>query len=280
VQEQVTALARDLRAVKPDVLMFIEDENVMMQAAGGFTCGRYQPSGPKLKRFWAGIGMPFAPDHPSDVRIAPEQARDYMLMRYASLLPGVVSCDMIEGFYSDACRPWTAQSLLAGCSLKAFSTSVGEPESFEFVHDNGLPPVAEQSAAHRRRGHEEFCSLLRLVRDEPLIRHAPLSIEGVRVEGDGAVVGLLHASADRAVLALVQFADRPATVTVSLTEPTDLSEADAKSSDRPHAKRWRVRELLRGFTEVDAQPAGELSPDKPLTVSVGRYGFRVLELTV
>jgi len=279
VQEQVAVLARDLRAGKSDVLMFIEDENVMMQSAGGFTCGRYQPSGPKLKRFWSGIGIPFAPDHPSDIRIAPEQVRDYLMMRYASLLPGVVSCDMIEGYYSDACRPWTAQSLLAGCSLKTFSTSVGEPETFEFVHDNGMPPMAEQSPEHRRRGHEEFCSLLRLVRDEPLIRRTPLSIEGVRVDGDDAMVGLLHATVDRAVLSLVQFADRPATVRVSLTDLTDLSTADAIASGRPHTKRWRVRELLRGFTETDAQPPGELSPDTPLTVQVGRYGFRALELT-
>ncbi|MCL2701802.1 MAG: hypothetical protein FWE88_08955 [Phycisphaerae bacterium] len=278
VQEQVVALARDLRAEKPDVLMFIEDENVLMQAAGGFTVGRYQPSGPKLKRYWAGIGMPMAPDHPSDIRIAPEQVRDYLAMRYASLLPGTVSCDMIEGYYSDACRPWTAQSLLAGCSLKTFSTSVGEPEIFEFVHDNGMPPETERSADHRRRGHEEFCSLLRLVRDEPLIRHEPLSIEGVRVEGDAAVVGLLHATAGRAVLALVQFADRDATVTVRLAEPTDLSPTDAKSADQPHIKRWQIRELLRGFTEINAQKTGELSPDNPLTVNLGRYGFRVLEL--
>ena len=279
VQEQVTDLSRDMRKAKGDVLMFIEDENVMMQATGGFTLGRYQPSGPKLKRYWAGIGIPFAPDHPSDIRIAPEQVRDYLMMRYASLLPGVVSCDMIEGYYSDACRPWTAQSLLAGCSLKTFSTSVGEPETFEFIHDNGMPPEAERTAEHRRRGHEEFCSLLRLVRDEPLIRRVPLSIEGVRVEGDGAVVGLLHATPSRAVLALVQFADRPATVRVQLTEPADLSEVDAAAADRPHTKRWRVRERLRGFSESAPQPDGELSPEKPLSVNVGRYGFRVLELT-
>lgn len=278
VQDLVRDLAAQVQAQRDGTLVFIEDENVNMQAAAAFTCGRYQPAPPKLKRYWAGIGMPFAPLHPSPVTIEPEQARDYLAMRYASLLPGVVSCDMIEGYYSDACRVWTAQSLLAGCAVKTFSTSVNEPEQFELVHDNGLPPEAERTPEHRLRGHEEFCALLRFCRAEPLVRRTPVSLDGVVVEGDAAVVGLLHASPERCLLVVIQFADRPATVRVRLAPPDDVPAVSRAAAGEPHQSLWQAREFLRAMTECEPLAGREISGDRALEVSLAAYGFRVLEL--
>ena len=271
-------LAAHVRAQREDALVFIEDENVNMQAASGFTCGRYQPAPPKLKRYWAGIGMPFAPDHPSTVAIAPEQVREYLAMRYASLLPGGVSCDMIEGYYSDASRVWAAQALLAGCAVKTFSTSVNEPEAFELIHDIGMPSEEERSPAHRRRGHEEFCNLLRFCRAEPLLRQAPVSLDGVAVEGDAAVVGLLHASTERCVLALVQFAGRPARVRIRLAAPDDLPADSRAAAGQPQRYAWRAREVLRAMTEPAPLDAGRISGDQALAVQLEPYGYRVFEL--
>lgn len=277
VHDLVHDLAAHVQS-QQDKLVFIEDENVNMQAASGFTCGRYQPTPPKFKRHWAGIGMPFAPEHPSAESIPPELARDYLAMRYASLLPGVVSCDMIEGYYSDACRVWTAQALLAGCALKTFSTSINEPEIFELVHDNGLPSEEECSAAHRLRGHAEFCELLRFCRSESLLRKTPVSLDGVIVEGDAAVVGLLHASEERCLLALLQFADRPATVRVRLAAPDDVPACSRTAAGHPEQHSWQTKEVLYAMTEDALQETGEISGEQALEISLAAYGFRVLEL--
>ncbi len=279
VQDLVRDLATHVQAQRADTLVFIEDENINMQAASGFTCGRYQPASPKLKRYWAGIGMPFAPEHPSTVSIAPEQARAYLAMRYASLLPGVVSCDMIEGYYSDACRVWTAQALLAGCAVKTFSTSVNEPDVFELIHDNGLPAEAERSPEHRRRGHEEFCALLRFCRAEPLLRQTPVSLDGVVVKGDAAVVGFLHATEERCLLALIQFADRPATIRIRLAAPDDLPASQRAAAGHPELRSWNACEVLRAMTEDTPRDPGVISGTQALEVTLAPYGYRVYVLT-
>ena len=278
VQDLVRDLAAHVHAQRDGTLVFIEDENVNMQAAAGFTCGRYQPGPPKLKRYWAGIGMPFAPDHPSTVAIAAEQVRDYLAMRYASLLPGAVSCDMIEGYYSDASRVWTAQALLAGCAVKTFSTSVNEPETFELIHDIGMPPEAERSPEHRRCGHAEFCELLRFCRAEPLLRQAAVSLDGVVIAGDAAVVGLLHASEERCILALVQFAARPATVQVRLAAPDDVPAVSRAGAGQPQRHAWQTHEVLRAMTEPGPLDDGQISATQTLAVPLQPYGYRVLEL--
>jgi len=280
VNAQVRDLAAQVRAQHADTMVFIEDESVAMQAASGFTLGRYSPSAPKLKQYWAGIGIPSAPEHPSHVRIAPEEVRDYLRMRYASLLPGVVSADMIEGYYSPYCLAWTAQSLLAGCTVKSFSTSITEPELFQEMHDNGeFPSEEERSPAHRRQGHEEFCALLRFAREEPLVRGMPVSIEGVVIEGDAAVVGLLHSFPKRCLLALIQFANRPALVRVRLAAPDDVPAITRVAVGEPQQQRWQTREVLRAQTAQTPLADGSIAGDTPLTIALAPYGYRVLELT-
>ena len=86
----------------------------------------------------------------------------------------------------------------------------------------GTPPLHEQREDHRAKGHEEFVRLLRFRRDEPLVRSAPRSLDGVSVAGDAAVVAILRPSLSRCLLSVIQFADRSATVRLELAPPVDV----------------------------------------------------------
>jgi len=280
VPDQVVELAQHLRSLGPDLALLVEDDGLYAQACCEVTQGRYYPMPPYLKKAYWDHGMGGGPEAAVDPpkRIPPEMARDYLLLRYASRLPGLVSKEGNEGYYSEETRPWGVQMLLAGMVPKTHSEYVDTFETWRKMPDTDDPPEAERTPEHRRKGHEEFVKLLHLCRDEALIREAPLSIEAVRVEGDAAVVGMLRPSADRALLALIQFAGRPATVTVSLAEPIDVPRAERDAAGQPHQREWSAHEILRSMVEEHPQADFRLAPGSSAEIALAPYGFRVFEL--
>lgn len=279
VEDQVCELAAYVRTLGPELLTFVEDEGLAIQGSCEMTMGRYTAVAPNLPGGTFDPGMQGGPEqHGTPTRIPPEMARHYLLVRYASLLPGAVSNDVLEGYFSEHARPWTAQSLLAGMVPKTHSHYISDSGAFVSIGGTADPSPAEQAPAHRLRGTEEFLSLLRFCRDEPLIRHAPLSIEGVVVEGDAAVVGLLRPAGERSLLVVLQFADRPAQVSVRLAAPGDVPAIDREQAGHPEQRRWTAREILRSMVEEQAAPAGTISGEVALHVALGPCSFRVFEL--
>jgi len=280
VEDQVRDLAAHVRTLGNDLLTFVEDEGLALQASCEMTMGRYTAVAPNLSGAYFDPGMQGGPEMAGKpTRIPPELARHYLLVRYASLLPDAVSNDIAEGYFSEHARPWTAQSLLAGMVPKTHSQYVNDRGDFVSWTGAENPSTLEQDPAHRQRGTEEFLTLLRFCRDEPLIRRAPLTIEGVEVEGDAAVVGLLRPAEDRAILAVMQFADRPAQVNLRLAVPVDVPAIDRERTGRPDQRTWGVREIMRSMVEEAATPDGTISGSTPLTVTLASNSFRVFELT-
>ncbi|HEY8665542.1 MAG TPA: hypothetical protein VIL86_02700, partial [Tepidisphaeraceae bacterium] len=288
VEDQVRELAEYMRTLPgmnqsdmPALITFVEDESLLMQASCEVTVGRYTAMTPFVhKPFWDhGMGGGPTPSAGPPPRISPEDAREYLLVRYASLLSGVVSNDVLEGYYSEAARPWAVQSLLAGCVPKTHSQFVDDPATFRQIADADPPPQAAREREHRLRGHQEFLNLLKMARDEALIREAPLSIEAVEVRGDAAVVGMLRYRGDRALLALIQFADRAASVEVTLAEPVDAPAAQRAPAGDSHLHGWQVRELLRSMNDEPATGTGEIGQGMSLRCTLAPFGFRLFLLT-
>lgn len=280
VEDQVRELAAHVRTLGDDLLTFVEDEGLALQASCEMTMGRYTAVAPNLSGAYVDPGMQGGPEMAGKpVRIPPEMARHYLLVRYASLLPRVVSNDIIEGYFSEHARPWTVQSLLAGMVPKTHSQYIDDAATFHPWGGADDPPEADKDPARRLRGTEEFLTLLRFCREEPLIREAPLSIEGVAVDGDAAVVGLLRLSGHKALLALIQFADRPAHVTVRLAEPIDVPAIDRKRTGRPDQQNWTAREIMRSMVDIEASTDGVISGKTACNFHVAPYGFRLFELT-
>ncbi len=284
VEDQVAELAESIRRSGADAILCDEDSGLAAQAAAEITTGRYTPMAPFFKKAYWDHGMGGGPKELGEppARIPPERAREYLLIRYASLLPGAISEDGVEGYASEEARPWTVVSMLAGpTTFKTHAEYVNDPLTFRQLGD--APPAGPlaRDPAHRRRGHAEFLRLLRLRADEPLIgADTPLSIEGVVVEGDAAVIGLLRPSADRCLLILVNFADRAATVCVRLADPFDVPATQHALAGAPHTVAWQARELLRSIVEL-APLAGSItvSGDDSAPLTLGAYGFRVMELS-
>lgn len=280
VEDQVRELAGYVRTLGKDLLTFVEDESLALQAACEMTMGRYTAVAPNFSGAYHDPGMQGGPEtQGKPVQIPPEMVRHYLLVRYASLLPGVVSNDIVEGYFCEHARPWSAQSLLAGMVPKTHSQYVNAEGTYVPVFGSNIEPTeAEKDIAHRLRGTEEFVNLLHFSLEEPLIRQAPLTIEGVAVDGDAAVVGLLRPSEKRAILALLQFADRPAQLSVRLADPVDLPAADRERAGRPDRQTWTAREIMHSMVEKEAVPSAPISADAVFTVSLAPYGFRVFEL--
>ncbi len=284
VEDYVAELAEAVRRSGKDAMLYDEDGGLVGQATAEITSGRYVPMIPFFKRADWDNGMGGGPKELGEPppRIPPERAREYLLLRYASLLPGAISEDCIEGYVSEDARPWTVVSVLSGpTTFKTHAVYVNDPLTFrQLVEALPAGPLAHDPE-WRRRGHEEFLRLLHLRADEPLIgSDTPLSIEGAVVEGDAAVVGLLRPSEERCLLILVNFADRSATVRVRLGEPFDIPAVQRAFAGAPHTVSWQARELQHSI--ADAEPlAGPVtisgSAGTPLTL--GAYGFRILELT-
>ncbi len=284
VEDQVAELAEAIRRSGQDAILVDEDSGLAAQASAEITTGRYTPMPPYFKKAYWDHGMGGGPKELGEPppRIPPELAREYLLVRYASLLPGAISEDGVEGYASEEARPWTVVSMLAGpTTFKTHAEYINDPLTFRQLGD--APPAGPlaRDPEWRRRGHEEFLRLLRLRADEPLVgADTPMSIEGVVVDGDAAVVGLLRPSAERCLLLLVNFADRSATVRVRLAEPFDVPAKQRARAGAPHSVSWQAWELLHSIAEV-APLAGPVmvsgAAGAPLTL--GAYGFRVLELT-
>jgi len=283
VEDQVTELAALIRAGRPGALLTNEDSGLGAQATCEITTGRYTPMAPYFKKaFWDhGMGGGPALTGEPPARIPPEMAREYLLIRYASLLPGAMSEDGIEGYCSEEARPWVVQTLLSGpTTLKTHAEYVNDPLTFRQIGD--APPAGERAKdpAWRRQGHEEFLALLKFRERNRLVGiDVPMSIEGVVVTGDKAVIGIVRPTARRCLLILIQFADRPATVEVRLADPIDVPAVQRRMAGAPHRRRWRTRDVLRSI--VNEAPAGSaaIGPGRPLTAALGPYGFRVFELT-
>lgn len=282
VEDLLRDLAEFVRALRPGLVTFIEDESLATQATGEVTQGRYHPTNPYFKKFrwYHGPGGDPEIDAQEKRRIPPELVREYLLVRHASLLPGVVSNDILEGYFSEEARPWTVQSLLSGVVPKTHSEYIEHPEKFMHADSDDVPAPteAERSPEHRLKGHREFISLLKFCVEEPLIREAPLSIEGVAVDGDDAVIGMLRPGRGRAILALIQFAPRPASIIVRLSKPGDVPHIFRGQAGNPQEHIWKVREIMRSMIDDPETAAIRLSGSQTMEIRIAPYGFRVFEL--
>ena len=156
---------------------------------------------------------------PEPPRIAPEQARDYLLVRYASLLPGALSNDVLEGYHSESARPWIVQSLLSGVVPKIvldslsvaanpfdpskLSRPVAQAKSWNACasHLTRLWMHAHEQAVHRRR---EWWGEWKAGRLDPLApflvrSHATkLSMRGVLVVENELMQQAIHVWVEKA----------------------------------------------------------------------------------
>ena len=281
IPDQVLALSREVHALNAEANLFIEDNALYAQTAHGVTHSRYWPLPPRWKQGVKDPGMLGGPkQHAAPPScIPPEAAREYQLLRAASQLPGVVSAEGMNAYFSEACRPWQVFAMLAGSCV-----------SVDWQDDPGLwkpnanipdPPEAERAREHRERGHAELLRLLHFITEEAeLVRHAPMSIEGVCVEGDAAVIGLLRPSPERCLLALIQYADRPAHLRVSLREPIDIPAAQRAGAGQPDHASWSAVELLHSIADAEPADEGVISRQQTLEVSLAPYGFRVFALCI
>lgn len=279
VEGQVVEIAEHLRHQSEGLISFVEDETALLQTNCEVTQGRYVAMAPYFpKADWdqgMGGGPPVHATAPR--RIPPELARDYLRVRYASLLPGVISSDVLEGYISEATWPWVVQSLLCGCIPKTHWEYVEASEEYVRLAEVEQPSEAERAAVHRMKRHEEFVQLLKLCRDEPeLLREAPLSIEGLLIEGDEAVVGILRPARNRTLLALIQFAERNAICRVRLGPLLDISQPRDEYSFIPSTA-WQVRELK--FDEDTRSFVGEISQENEISIELKPFSFRMFFLT-
>ena len=281
VEPLVAELAAYVASIGPVAALIDEDESLVAQVTTPCTAGRYHAMPPFVQKAHWDIGMGGGPhnDLRAPERIRPEQARDYLLARHASLLPGAASLDILEGYLSEACRPWVVQSILSGMPFKTHSEFLDDAGTIRPWGEADAPVGDERDPACRHAGNAEFLSLVALCAKEPvLFRETPCSIEAVAIEGDAAVVGFLRPGHDRCLLALIQFAGRAATVRVRLNQPTDVPASVRDLAGRPDQQRWCARELLRSTQDVDPAPKGVLAANAPLDVALAAFGFRVFEL--
>jgi len=279
VPDQVLDLVADLHTQNPATNVWIEDNALYAQTAGGVTHSRYFPTPPRLKKALWDPGMRGGPESivAAPEEITPEMARDYQLLRFASHLPGIVATEGISGYISESCRPWQVTAVMAGSCVVvdwqddpgAWTPNVNYPE----------PPVAERAREHRLRGHAEFLALLQLIRTEPvLLREAPMSMEAVLVDGDAAVLGIVRPGTMRGLLAVIQYANRPAHVCLRLGEPVDVPAIQRVNTEHLHQQRWIAHELMHSLAEQTSQPDGLISSEHELAASLGPYGFRIFAL--
>ncbi len=280
VEDQTRDIANYVRTLGPDLITFVEDESPILQASVEMTMGRYTATMPFVQETSWEQGTAGGPviTRSNPPRIKPEQARDYLLIRYASLLPGVLSNDVLEGYYSDADQPWVAQSLLAGAVPKTHSQYVDNPATFRPLGDATEVPENEQSPEHRLRGHKAFIALLKFCRDEPLIRTAPLSIEAVTIERNAEVVGLLRPGPRKCIMAILNFAGHDAQAKISLAPPTDIPQSQRQGVDRIETAIWRVREILSEFDEEHRATPGLLGNGLSIDLNIRRFAVRIFEL--
>ena len=287
VEDQMRELAEHVRSLGDDLITFSEDCSLAAQATSECTQGRYNSTRPYLSKtpymnkfgwFHGVIGgnQEVDPDPPGLIPF--EMVRDYLLVRYASLLPGIPCEDCHDSYHKELQRPWAVQSLIAGQLPRTGSQYLDDPQRWAGGESDDVPEMTEQEIAARRRSNKEFSDLLKLCRDEPLIRDAAMSIEGVVVEGDAAVVGMIRPTPERCLLAVMQFADRPANVKLTLAPPDDAPAVYRASAGEPQQSEWTATEILNAITNDRPAPPARISGTTALDVQLSAYGFRVFEL--
>lgn len=290
VEDQMRDLAEHVRSLGKEVITFAEDASLAAQTTCEGIQGRYGATRPFISKtpymskfgYYHGViggTTPVDPEPPE--LIPPEMSRDYLLVRYASLFPGVVCEDCHDDYFNAETRPWTVQSLVAGMIPRTGSQYAEDPMFWD-VDDEGSRKNTEMTDEYikeRQSANREFVRLLKFCRDERIIREAPLSIEGVSIEGDAAVFGILRPAGNRAILAVVQFADRSARVKVRLIDPVDIPASQTSAAGSPEKEQWRVSEIMRSTFEKNAVLQAELSPSAPLELTLEAYGFRIFELS-
>lgn len=282
VSDQVIELMRFARAQRADAVLYIEDGSLAGQTAGAVVTGRYGPGAPpRVQKTHWDLGMGGAPEPTTTAppHIAPELARLYLALRWAGFLPGAVANDNVEGYTLDINRPWVASSILSGMLIYLHATTVRDVETWRPIAEADDPNERERDPAYRARNFADFFELARFVLAEPtLVRDAPRSLDGVLVTGDDAVVGILRPQDGRCLLALLQFADRPATVQVRLAAPDDVCAAERALAGHPQYRAWTAREALRCSAEESATPDGIISGEEALSVTIAPFSYRVFVL--
>jgi len=101
----------------------------------------------------------------------------------------------------------------------------------------------------------------------------------VVVTGDAAVVGMLRPGHNQAILALVQFADRPAMVAISLAAPEDVPAVERAAAGSPETQIWAITELMHSMADGPSLKQAALRPGVGFSADLGPYGFRIYKLT-
>ena len=153
------------------------------------------------------------------------------------------------------------QSLFAGMVPKPHSEYLDTPE--QFVPWSGVdePSAAEQAAGAppaRARGVPAPCCAIAAMSRSSARRRCPST--ACVVDGDAAVVGMLRPTPERCLLALIQFADRPAHVAVRLAAPDDVPPSTATLAGHPEIRAWRVQEIQRSMVNDEVHAPGDTLP--------------------
>ena len=264
---QVLDLYRFVKGLKKDFMLYVEDAALWAHTGSDIIASRYHTCAPAQRD---GVAI-------ENTRIPPESAREYILTRHACMLPDVVFNDELEGYHSERDFPWIVQSLLSGAVPKFKSGRFDYGQDVVYGQEAFLldAPEADRAPGARVAGFERIYGLLRFVRDEPLIREQPLTVEGVEVGGDAAVVGMLKMAESRGVLTLMNFAERPAEVSVKLGYPSDAPEKYREDICRRMDGKFTVREII-GHPEADGlKIEAECSKTAPFAAQLGPYGYKI-----
>ncbi len=286
VEDQVRQITAEVRALGREtgreLFTIVEDNSLAIQACGEITVGRYSADWPYMIKAAWDFGMGGGPEASvaPPARIATTQVRDYLLVRYGSQLPKVLHNDSMPGYSGEQNRPWVVQAIFCGTVPTTDSNHILKPPLV--VEGNAAKGLSgrELDPEWRRVNFENSFELVRLSEREPLLREFPLSIEGVRIHGDPAVIGIIRPSAKRCLLALVNFTDIAQNVRATLAPMPDIPPPERTAAARAEKKTWNVREIIRSPVDPDPSQDGVISAKKELEVTLAPYGYRLLELKI
>jgi len=281
IEGQVIELAHYVAELKGENILTNEDCSLLSQNACHMNAGRYTAMAPyHWKAHWdQGMGGGPEAKVSAPERIKPELAKDYLLMLYASMLPGLLMTDMAEGYTTEVNRPWVVQTLLSGNVPKTHSEYLIDTHKYRRVAEIDEPIGIELDEEHRALRHSEFLSLMKLAKDEQrIIRFTPMTIEGVDISGSASAVGMLHADSDEAILAIMQFGDKDCEVEVKLSTPIDVAKVLLAKIDAPQEKEWEVRELLFSSSDEYKGETYKISGDISFKTDISAHGFKIFKL--
>jgi len=283
VEGQVIELAHFVESLDTEVILTNEDCSLLSQNACHMNAGRYTAMAPyHWKAHWD-QGMGGGPEIKVSApeRIKPELAKDYLLMLYGSMLPDLLVTDVVEGYTTEANRPWVAQTLFSGVVPKTHSEYLIDGHKYRHVAEVDKPAGLELDEDHRRARYNEFLSLINLSKDEQdLIRFAPLTIEGVSVSGSNEVVGMMHVKDNNGILALINFGGEKVNINVNLQEPMDLPNTQINKADNPHKKEWIAKEILVSSSDLLCEADNLLSDKIAFNSLISPFGFKIYSLGI